>query len=136
MKQVGVIGIGNMGLAMAERLQEGGWAVHVCDIDAARCDQASALGLTVQPTPAAVARALPANGLLVVAVVNAAQCRDVMWGDPTPDGHAWADDAAAVALQAGQTVMWCPTMAPEDVVSLADRLMEQARASHDKLMQV
>ena len=134
MKQVGVIGIGNMGLAMAARLQEGGWAVYVCDIDAARCDQASALGLTVQSTPAAVVRALPANGLLVVAVVNAAQCRDVMWGDPTPDGHAWADDAAAVALQAGQTVMWCPTIAPEDVVSLADRLALQGVDSIDAPM--
>jgi 3-hydroxyisobutyrate dehydrogenase-like beta-hydroxyacid dehydrogenase len=122
MKQVGVIGIGNMGLAMAARLREGGWGVHVCDIDAARCDQAAALGLTVQPTPAALARALPADGLLVVAVVDAAQCRDVMWGEPTPDGHAWGGEAAATALQAGQTVMWCPTVAPEDVVSMAGRL--------------
>lgn len=134
MKQVGVIGIGNMGLAMAARLQDGGWAVQVCDTDPARCEMAAALGLTVQPTPAAVARALPANGLLVVAVVDAAQCRDVMWGEPAPNGHSWGTAGAASALQAGQTVMWCPTMAPEDVVSMADRLATQGVHSIDAPM--
>ena len=33
---VGVVGVGNMGGAMAKRLIGLGWSVQVCDIDASR----------------------------------------------------------------------------------------------------
>jgi 3-hydroxyisobutyrate dehydrogenase-like beta-hydroxyacid dehydrogenase len=109
---VGFVGIGNMGLGMAARLCGLGWPVHVCDIDPARCEHALALGARVHPTPRGVAQALPEGALLVVAVVDAGQCRDVIWGE----------GGAGSALKAGQTVMWCPTIAPEDVEALAHRL--------------
>lgn len=121
---VGFVGIGNMGFGMAARLLEGGWPVQVCDLDPQRCADAAALGATVHATPAAVARALPAGGLLVVAVVDAAQCHDVMWG---PDG-------AAAALQPGQAVMWCPTIGPDEVQTLAERLATQGVHSIDAPM--
>lgn len=121
---VGLLGIGNMGFGMAARLLEQGWPVQVCDIDPQRCADAKVLGATVQPHPQALATALPPGGLLVVAVVNAHQCREVMWG---PQG-------AASALGPGHTVMWCPTLGPSDVESLAQRLAEQGVDSLDAPM--
>lgn len=121
---VALVGIGNMGFAMAARLLAAGWPVHVCDLDAQRCADAVTLGAVVHPHPASLVAALPAGGLLVVAVVNAPQCQDVMWG---PHG-------AAQALAVGQTVMWCPTMGPAEVESLAQRLADQGVDSLDAPM--
>ncbi len=52
----GVIGIGNMGLAMAERLRDRGHAVAVRDVRAAREALAQDVGARVCATPAALAR--------------------------------------------------------------------------------
>lgn len=136
---VSFVGIGNMGLAMVGRLQEVGWPVAVCDIDETACARARALGATVFPSPVELARAMPASGLMVVAVVDAAQCRDVMWGDVDVAGETaapchWRGQGAAQALQPGQTVMWCPTISPVDVESLADRLSAQGVHSIDAPM--
>lgn len=125
---VSFVGIGNMGLAMVGRLRDLGWPVAVCDIDPAPCAQAAELGATVFASPLALARAMPPGGLMVVAVVDAAQCRDVMWGEGHgADDHPthWPVQGAAQALQPGQTVMWCPTIAPDDVETLAQRLAQQ-----------
>lgn len=125
---VSFVGIGNMGLAMVGRLRDLGWPVAVCDIDPVACDQAKALGATVFASPLALARAMPAGGLMVVAVVDAAQCRDVMWGEGHGEGAQpvhWPAQGAAQALQPGQTVMWCPTISPGDVEALAQRLAQQ-----------
>lgn len=121
---VAVVGIGNMGLAMATRLLSQGWPVHVCDIDPTRGDMALALGAVVHATPAQAVAALAPGGLLVVAVVDAAQCREVLWGE----------GGAAAALQPGQAVMWCPTIAPADLESLAQRLATQGVDSLDAPM--
>jgi putative dehydrogenase len=112
---VGVIGVGNMGGAMAERLCEAGWAVTVCDIDPARQRQAVAAGAALVGSPAQVARSLAAESALIIVVVDAAQVRHVLWG---PGG-------AAQALQPGQTVLLCPTIAPEDVEAIAAQLASQ-----------
>ena len=121
---VAVIGIGNMGFGMAARLLSLGWAVHVCDLDAQRCADAAALGARVHPHPADAARALPPGAALLVAVVDAAQCEQVMWGE----------GGAATALAPGQTVLWCPTVAPQTVESLATRLAAQGVHSLDAPM--
>ncbi|MDP3133669.1 MAG: NAD(P)-dependent oxidoreductase, partial [Burkholderiaceae bacterium] len=101
-----------------------GWPVHVCDIDPTRGDMALALGAVVHATPAQAVAALAPGGLLVVAVVDAAQCREVLWGE----------GGAAAALQPGQAVMWCPTIAPADLESLAERLATQGVDSLDAPM--
>ena len=49
---IGFIGIGNMGLAMALRLRDLGFAVAVRDIDPTREAAAAAHGATVQASPA------------------------------------------------------------------------------------
>ena len=109
MARIGVIGIGQMGLAMALRLRDAGHAVTVRDIDDTREALAAAGGAAIAPHPAALAAQCE---LLIVAVVDAAQTNDVLFGT----------DGAAAALPAGATVMLCATIAPDDVEAAARRL--------------
>ncbi len=113
--RVAVIGAGNMGGAMAERLCVQGWSVVVCDMDPLRQQQALAAGAELAASPDTAARALTADGVLIVCVVDAAQSHAVLFG---PQG-------AAAALQPGQTVLLCSTIAPEDTVALAAGLAER-----------
>lgn len=123
-RAVAFVGIGNMGFGMAARLLSLGWPVHVCDLDPQRCQDAAALGAVVHACPAEAGAALPDGGLMVVAVVDAGQCQQVMWG---PGG-------AAASLRTGQTVMWCPTIAPGELEALAQRLAAQGVDSLDAPM--
>lgn len=106
---IGVVGIGNMGMGIALRLLDGGHAVTVRDLRPEREVLAAAQGATVAPNAAAAARRAD---LLIVVVVDAAQCVDVLFGD----------GGAAAALPAGSAVMLCPTIAPTDAERIAQRL--------------
>ncbi|HSV51028.1 MAG TPA: NAD(P)-dependent oxidoreductase [Burkholderiaceae bacterium] len=106
---VGIIGVGNMGGAMAGNLLAQGWPVQVCDIDAQKTRELEALGATVHSSPALLAAP---SVVTIVCVVDAAQTQEVLFG---PQG-------AALALQPGRAVMLCPTIAPHDVESFAQRL--------------
>ncbi|MBL0728960.1 NAD(P)-dependent oxidoreductase [Piscinibacter sp. HJYY11] len=99
--RVGIIGVGNMGGAMAARLLSQDYLVAVHDIDAQREAQAVALGAMACPTPAGLAAS---SDVVIVAVVDAAQTEAVLFG---PHG-------AAHALPPGSAVMLCPTIAPAD----------------------
>jgi len=101
-----------MGGAMVARLRSLGHDVAVCDIDPVRQREAASLGARVLASAAQAAAALAADGLLIVCVVDASQSEDVLFGA----------QGAAPGLSAGQDVMLCPTMAPEDVERLASRL--------------
>jgi 3-hydroxyisobutyrate dehydrogenase len=109
---VGIIGVGNMGAAMASRLLEQGWAVQVCDIDPAKVRNLERIGAAARSTPAQCAMETVA---IIVCVVDAAQAEAVLFG---------AGGAAGVLAQ-GQAVLLCPTMAPGDVEDLAQRLAER-----------
>jgi L-threonate 2-dehydrogenase len=99
---VGIIGAGNMGGAMAANLLSCGWPVHVCDINATKTQLLAQQGAVVHANPSEVA----AHGsLLIVCVVDGVQTQDVLFGL----------NGAAQYLQAGQAVMLCPTISPEDV---------------------
>jgi len=108
---VAVVGIGNMGLAMALRLRDAGQAVRVHDIDPARHAQAAAAGAVPAASPADAAAGCT---VLIVAVVDAAQTEAVLFG---PQG-------AAAALPPGATVLLCPTIGPADVEGFAARLAQ------------
>ena len=54
--RIAYVGIGLMGLPMARRLLQRGYSVTVCDIDAARTDEARKAGATVAATPAQAVR--------------------------------------------------------------------------------
>ncbi|HEX7438574.1 MAG TPA: NAD(P)-dependent oxidoreductase, partial [Caldimonas sp.] len=109
----GIIGIGNMGLAMALRLRDLGRAVGVRDIDAEREATALRYGAEVFASPAALAARCDS---LIVAVVDAAQTEDVLFGA----------EGAAPALREGACVMLCPTMAPASTEAIAAKLAERA----------
>ncbi len=108
---VAIIGVGNMGGAMARRLLELGWMVQVCDIDCAKTKNLESFGAVVLDTPA---QAAINSVVIMVVVVDAMQTEDVLFG---PHGLAHT-------LEPGRTVMLCPTLAPDDVVRFAQRLDE------------
>ena len=118
---IGFIGIGNMGLAMASRLLGLGWPVAVHDVDARRVHDAKALGAGVGQTPAALASGCDC---VVVCVVEAQQTETVLFGV----------NGAAAALQAGACVMLCPTIAPADTERFAAHLAAKGIACIDAPM--
>lgn len=118
---VGIVGVGNMGGAMTARLLEQGWLVQICDLDAGRTGALHALGARVAATPA---RCAADCGALIVCVVDAAQVETVLFG---PDG-------AAAVLEAGQDVLLCPTIAPQDTERFAAQLREHGLAAIDAPM--
>jgi 3-hydroxyisobutyrate dehydrogenase len=118
---IGVIGVGNMGLAMAQRLLDGGCQVVARDIQPGAQAAAVSAGAHGAPRAADLARRC---GLVIVAVVDAAQCEAVLFG---VDGvHAGA--------HAQSRVMLCPTMAPGDVERFAARLRDHGAPCIDAPM--
>jgi L-threonate 2-dehydrogenase len=108
---IGVVGVGNMGLAMLQRLRERGHKVLARDIRAETQDAIAAAGAVSMPDAASLARGCV---LVLVAVVDAVQCDDVLFG-----ARGLAD-----GLHANSTVMICSTIAPGDVERFAARLAE------------
>jgi len=110
---LGVIGVGNMGLAMSQRLLDRGCRVVVRDLRPQAEAAATAAGASIAPDGAALAAHC---GLLIVAVVDALQCDDVLFGER----------GAHRGLHAHSTVMVCSTIGPHDVESIAARLARQS----------
>ena len=106
---VAVVGAGNMGGAMVERLCEAGWTVAVHDTAAAACERAARAGARVARSAADAVAGLPPQGALIVVVVDAVQTRAVL-------------QQAAPAMQPGQSVLLCPTISPTDTEALAAEL--------------
>jgi len=119
--RVGIVGVGNMGGGMAQRLLARGWPVLVNDIDAGKVAALAGQGALACATAAAAAREVLA---LIVCVVDAGQAEQVLFG---PAG-------AASVLVAGQAVLLCPTIAPQAVESIAARLAERGIAAVDAPM--
>ena len=118
---VAIIGVGNMGGDMARNLLAKGVVVHVCDLDADKTQSLQALGARVAACPAQLAGVA---ALYIVCVVTAAQVNDVVWGE----------QGLAAQLQPGDTVMLCPTIAPDDTEAVAERLAGQGVATLDAPM--
>ncbi len=113
--QVAVVGAGNMGGAMLARLRDFAWSVGVYDTDAQAQAKALTHGALPMASPRHAARSLAPDGVLLIAVVDAAQTEAVLWGE----------DGAGPELQPGQTVMLCPTLGPKTVQTQAERLAER-----------
>ncbi|HEY2561283.1 MAG TPA: NAD(P)-dependent oxidoreductase, partial [Caldimonas sp.] len=108
-RSLGIVGVGNMGLAMALRLLELGAGVHVRDIDPAREALAVREGARAAAAPAELAARCDT---VIVAVVDAAQTEAVLFGR----------DGAAASLRPGACVLLCPTIAPTSTEAIAARL--------------
>jgi 3-hydroxyisobutyrate dehydrogenase len=104
---VGVIGVGNMGAAMARNLLTHGYTVHVHDIDPAQTRQMRDAGAVVHNNPQALAHSAT---LIIIAVVNSEQVQQVM-----------SDLGDALTTQ--HTVMLCPTISPNDVTKFAQHTL-------------
>lgn len=109
---VAVLGVGNMGGAMAARLLELGWTVRVCDLVDSRVRALESLGAIAGATAAEAAAGADA---VIVAVVDADQTREVLLG---PGG-------ACERLPAGSTVLLCPTLGADDVAVLGTQLQQR-----------
>jgi L-threonate 2-dehydrogenase len=121
MRRVAIVGVGNMGGAIAQRLLDQRWPVQVFDIDPAKMAALKALGATPRDD---AAQAAIGCGVLIVCVVDAAQTEEVLFG---------AKGAAAV-MRAGQSVLLCPTISPTDVEGFARRLGELGVSAIDAPM--
>jgi 3-hydroxyisobutyrate dehydrogenase len=118
---IGIVGVGNMGGGMARRLLDTGWAVRTCDLVPEKVESLRRAGAEPVLTPAEAAAGARA---LIVCVVDAGQCDEVLFG---PDG-------AAAALPPGAPVLLCPTIAPQDAESLAARLAAAGATAIDAPM--
>lgn len=114
--QIGVIGIGVMGLPIATRLQREGFAMTVRDIRAEAMAAAVAGGLATAASPALLAAKVD---VLIVIVVDAAQIDTVLFG---ADGVVHRARHDARGMHRPLTVLLCSTVAPDDVVRCAERL--------------
>jgi L-threonate 2-dehydrogenase len=121
MRRVAIVGVGNMGGAIAQRILDQRWPVQVFDTDAAKMAALQAPGATPRTD---AAHAAMGCGVLIVCVVDAAQTEDVLFG---------AKGAARV-MRAGQSVLLCPTISPTDVEGFARRLAELGVSAIDAPM--
>lgn len=107
---VGIIGVGNMGLAMAAALRRAGFAVCARDLRPAAEADAARLGARL----AGDARELAAHSdAVLVVVVDAGQCEDALFREAAPASQGW---------KPGTPVLLCSTIAPEDAQRLAARI--------------
>jgi 3-hydroxyisobutyrate dehydrogenase-like beta-hydroxyacid dehydrogenase len=114
---VGVIGLGIMGGAIARNLTAAGWRVVGYDLDAARCKEAAAAGVTVAGDAVAVAReastiltSLPKPAALIAtarAIADAGVPRRIIAELSTfaLDDKA---DAERILREAGHVLLDCP----------------------------
>ena len=110
---VGVIGLGAMGMGMAQSLRRAGHVVHVFDVRAEVAQKFAAEGGVVCASLEAIAAA---SDILVSVVVNAAQTEAVLFGDGTPQS------GCANHLKAGSVFVMCSTVEPAFSVGLEKKL--------------
>ena len=108
-KNVGVIGLGAMGLGVARSLLRAGFRTHACDVRKEVLDAFAAEGGIACATPGEMGAACE---VVLVLVVNAQQVEAVLLGE----------HGAAKAMRAGSVVIASSTVAPEFAETLAARL--------------
>ncbi len=96
---VGVIGLGAMGMGVAQSLLRGGFAVHACDVRADAVRKIVDAGGHRADSPAALGKLVDA---LIILVVNADQTEAVLFGD----------NGAAANLASGSVVIASATVSP------------------------
>ncbi len=112
---IGIVGVGLMGGAMAANLLSRGWSVNVHDIVPEKIQALQSLGAV---GAANACEAATKTEAVIIAVVDDQQAEAVLFGKP---GQS---DGVVHGLPAGGVVVLCPTIAPAATVRLADRLAQ------------
>ncbi len=115
---VGVIGLGAMGLGIARSLLRNGFKVHACDVRNEVVQAFAAEGGVACASPAEMAAACD---VVITVVVNAEQTETVLFGD----------HGAVAGLRPGSLVIGCATVAPTFAVELGQRLADKGLAYLD-----
>ncbi len=108
--RVGIVGLGAMGMGIAQSLLRAGLEVHACDVRPETVRQLAEAGARAAATPAELAASVDA---LLIVVVNAQQTEQVLFGE----------HGAAAGLKPGAVVIACATVAPEFAEALGARLL-------------
>jgi 3-hydroxyisobutyrate dehydrogenase len=108
-ERVGVIGLGAMGMGIAQSLLRAGFEVHACDINPEALRRVADAGGHVADSPAALAEKVQA---VLTVVVNAQQTEQVLFGE----------NGACARLAPDAIVIGCATVAPEFAETLGERL--------------
>jgi len=106
---VGVIGLGAMGLGIARSLLRAGFKVHACDVRSEVTAQFAREGGVACASAAQLAAECE---VIITVVVNAEQTESVLFGE----------GGAVAALRPGSLVIGCATVAPTYAVELGQRL--------------
>ena len=114
-KQIGIVGFGLMGRALAERLIGAGYGVVGFDIDPEKLRSLEKLGGTAAASPADVARQCD---VLFLAVFNTEQVEEVVERDLLP----------ALGAGSGKILLCASTCDPDRIAALAERIAPQGRA--------
>jgi len=109
---IGIVGVGNMGGAIAENLLARGWRVGVHDIDVHKTQALVACGARAVQTPSELADFC---NIIIIAVVDAHQVEEVLS----------AHSGLLSAIGAGHTVLLCPTISPKDVTGFAQAIKQR-----------
>ena len=112
-EQIGIVGVGRMGQAMAKHLIRHGYRVIACDLDRKQCDAARAAGAAVAATPAEVGKAVR---FVIIGVGYDDEATAVILGD-----HGLLE-----TMGAGSIVAISSTCTPEHVKMLAARAREKS----------
>lgn len=113
---VGVIGLGAMGMGMAQSLRRAGHVVNVFDVRAEMAQKFAAEGGVACASLADIAKA---SDVLVSVVVNAAQTESVLVGDGT------AQSGCINHLKPGSVFVMCSTVDPAFSVGLEKTLNDK-----------
>jgi putative dehydrogenase len=111
-RNVGVIGLGAMGLGVARSLLRAGFRVHACDLRREVLQAFVAEGGVGCASPAELGAQCE---VVITLVVNAAQTETVLFGER-------GDDGALAAMKPGSVVIASATVAPEFASDLGKRV--------------
>jgi L-threonate 2-dehydrogenase len=111
-RQIGLVGLGAMGMGMARSLRRAGYRVHVFDVRREVADGCALEGGVACGSPAEMAALCE---VVISVVVNAAQTEAVLFGD----------GGAAAAMKAGNVFVMCSTVDPGWSIALEKRLEER-----------
>jgi len=104
-ERIGIVGVGRMGLAMAQHMMKAGYAVTACDISPDHLNQARAAGAATVATPQEVAAA---TTIVILGVGYDSEVKEVMYGT----------NGLLAAMKPGSVVAVSSTVSPDTMKAI------------------